>query len=750
MQQDSFEQKVLELVNQKNYKPIKPRVFAKKLDVADNQIRDLKKAIKRLVKRGHLMWGPQHLVMKPSTQPKDDQGVVGVFRRANAGFGFVTPADPDNPYDGDIYIPKRMTGDAANGDTVKIDVSHKRRGRDFGFSGRILEVIERRSNRFVGSYIENGEYGFVKVDGGAFDSDIWVGDASAKNGQPGDKVVIEMVRFPSHQRHGEAVIIEVLGEAGKPGVDTLSIMRQYELPDAFSEKVMANARQEADAFDEKIENGREDLTDWTVITIDPFDARDFDDAISLTRLDNGHWQLGVHIADVSHFVRPNTAVDNEAYARATSVYLPDRVIPMLPEIISNNLASLQPDRVRYTMTALIEFSPDGARVATDLKRAAIKSDHRFNYEEIDEYLADAKPWKEKLSEPVFKLVGDMHELAMILRKRRMEGGSLDMGVPEIKIELDRLGQVTGAKKVENTESHQVIEEFMLAANEAVAEALVDRELYFMRRIHESPDKDKLMQLTEFIRQIGIDCDSMQSRFEIKRVLEQVEELPERDAVNFAILRSMKKAIYSPKEIGHFALNSDAYCHFTSPIRRYPDLIIHRMVESIIEGKKPASDFGLLTKLGMHCSDMERRAESAERDLIKLKLLNYLSDKVGMTMDAVISGVEAYGIFAQGIELPVEGLVPMENLPDDYYDFDKTARVISGRKKENQFRLGNKITVRIAKVDTNSRELTFEIEGVSKKKNRGFNGKANGNKDFKKSNGRSKSKLKSKSKKHKRK
>jgi ribonuclease R len=723
MQPESLENQVLEIVNNPNYKPLKPRVFAKKLDLVDDQVRDLKKAIKRLVKRGQVMWGPGHLVMKTTSEPQSEQGLVGIFRRANAGFGFVTPLAQDTLYESDIYIPKRMTADAADGDTVRISVSHKRRGRDFGYSGRILEVVERRSNRFVGSYVEIGEYGYVRVDGAAFDSDIWVGDASAKNGQTGDKVVIEMVRFPSFQRNGEAVIIEVLGAAGKPGVDTLSIMRQYELPDKFPDSVMDDARKEAEAFDEKIKDGREDFTNWTVITIDPFDARDFDDAISLTRLENGHWQLGVHIADVSHFVRPNTAVDNEAYARATSVYLPDRVIPMLPEIISNNLASLQPHHVRYTMTAIIEFTEKGVRVATDLKRSAIKSAHRFNYEEIDEYLTDSQPWKEKLSEPVFKLVGDMHELAMILRKRRMDGGSLEMGVPEIKIELDRQGQVTGAKKVENTESHQIIEEFMLAANEAVAQELVDRELYLMRRIHETPDREKLRQLTQFIRQVGIECDSLQSRFEIKRVLEQVANKPERDAVNFAILRAMKKAIYSPKEFGHYALNMDAYCHFTSPIRRYPDLIIHRMVGSIIEGKKPASDFGLLTRLGIHCSDMERRAESAERDLVKLKLLNFLSDKIGTIMHAVISGVESYGVFASCIELPVEGLVPIENLPDDYYEFDKASRILSGRQKENQFRLGNKITLRIANVDTNTRQLTFEIEGVKKKKSNGFNDKS---------------------------
>ncbi len=336
--------------------------------------------------------------------------------------------------------------------------------------------------------------------------------------------------------------------------------------------------------------------------------------------------FGVHIADVSHFVPLRSKLDNEAYRRATSVYLPDKVIPMLPEIISNNLASLQPDRVRYTMTAVIEFSEEGVPIATDMHRGVIKSAHRFNYEEVDEYLENDRPWKKKLTPEVFQIVREMHTLAMMLRKRRMKRGAIDLAIPEVKIELDEDGKVCGATTRNNTESHQMIEEFMLAANEAVAQKLQDLGLFMIRRIHEPPAEKKLLDLTSFIREMGIDCESMQSRFEIKRVAELANARPDRAAVHFSILRSMQKAVYSPKEVGHYALNSKAYCHFTSPIRRYPDLIIHRMIGDFIDGKKPMSDFDRLTKLGQHCSSLEQRAEQAERDLKKLKLMNYLSDK----------------------------------------------------------------------------------------------------------------------------
>ena len=533
-----------------------------------------------------------------------------------------------------------------------------------------------------------------------------------------------MANFPSPRQPGEAVIVEVLGDRGKPGVDTMSVIREFDLPEEFSEAVLEDARTQAEAFDEEI-GDREDFTGETVITIDPKTARDFDDAISLKRIGNGHWLLGVHIADVSHFVARRSALDDEAYQRGTSVYLPDRVIPMLPELISNNLASLQPDRVRYCMTALIEFDPNGIPIHTDLHRGAIKSAYRFNYMEIDDYLANDRPWKKKLTPAVFKLVRDMHTLAMVLRKRRLDRGAIELLLPDVKIDLDDDGRVAGAHVEEHTESHQMIEEFMLAANEAVARALADRELFFIRRIHESPSTAKLKELTKFMQQIGIECESLESRFEIKRVAELAEGLPEGKAIHFSILRSMQKAVYSPREIGHYALASDNYCHFTSPIRRYPDLVIHRMIGDIIDGKKPDSDFERLAALGNHCSRLEQRAENAERELTKLKLLNYFANRIGEKMEAVITGVEPFGLFAQGVEIPVEGLVPIANLPDDHYRFERSARTLSGYHGPNEFRLGDLIHVRVARVDTNRRQLEFQLIENARTDNRSSGNRSSG-------------------------
>jgi ribonuclease R len=574
----------------------------------------------------------------------------------------------------------------------------------------VIDIIERHTHRFVGTYRESDGYGFVDVDGKTFESGILVGDAGAKNCKVGDKVVIEMAHFPSTRQEGEGVIVEVLGDRGAPGVDTLSVIRQFDLPGEFPENVLDDAREQAEKFDESI-GDRTDFTKTTVITIDPKTARDFDDAISLKRLENGHWELGVHIADVSHFVPLRSELDNEAYQRATSIYLPDRVIPMLPELISNNLASLQPDRVRYCMTALIEFTDEGVPIGTELHRGAIKSAHRFTYEEIDEYLENDRPWKKKLTPEVFDLVRNMHTLAMKLRNRRMKGGAINLILPEVKIDLDDDGKVSGAHTVDNTESHQVIEEFMLAGNEAVAQRMADEQLFYMRRIHPHPSEQKLEQLTEFVKALGLDCESLKSRFEVKRVIEESDGMPERHAIHFAVLRSMQKAIYSPEEVGHYALNSDNYCHFTSPIRRYPDLIIHRMVGDLIDGKKPDSNFERLTMLGQHCSDLEKRATNAERELIKLKLLNFMASKVGTRMQAVITGVESFGVFAQGIEIPAEGLIPLANLPSDKYSYERNTRTLTGFKDGNEYRLGDQIQVQVAMVDPDQRQLEFEIFGV---------------------------------------
>ena len=705
MDRSHLESRLLRYVNRAGYKPIKPRVMAERLELTDDERREIKRAIKHLAREGKLTYGSNHLV-HPAERSKSQQ-VTGVYRRTKRGFGFVRPSGSRRDRADDIYISEKKSRDAASGDVVLVRVGQSR-GPQSKLRGEIVEVVRRQTHQFVGTYDRVNGMGVVRIDGGIFGQPIPSGDASAKSVQPDDKVVVEMVLFPSHARDGECVITEVLGERGAPGIDTLSIMREYNLPDDFPADVVQAAREQADRFTESIDGNRVDLTDLIVITIDPKDARDFDDAISLERMDNRHWRLGVHIADVAHFVRPRTPLDREARERATSVYLPDRVIPMLPEVISNNLASLQPNRVRYTKSVFIEFTPEGARLATDFHSGAIRSRRRFSYEEVDDFLTHPTQWKRKLKPHVFELLGRMHELALILRARRFHRGSLELSLPEIKIDLDKHGRVCGAHLVKHTESHQMIEEFMLAANEAVAESLRDRELLFLRRIHEAPDPRKLKGLTEFVRELGIKIDSLESRFELQRVLDLVRGLPQQHAVNYATLRSMQKAIYSSQEEGHFALASDCYCHFTSPIRRYPDLTVHRLIDSILRGKRPQQDLGRLLVEGEHCSDREQRAEEAERELTKLKLLNYLSERIGDELEAVITGVEDFGLFAQGIYLPAEGLIHVQSLQDDHYRFDRNSHSLVGNRAGNSFRLGDTVTVQIAHVDVDARKLDLRL------------------------------------------
>ncbi len=725
---DALEQAILELVASSNYRPLKPRAIALRLGLPRDQFDTLKMTVKRMVHRGALVYGANHLVepcgsagataRTPGTTPNQ---AVGVFQRTAKGFGFVRPttelpagtaaAGPD-ARPPDIYIPRKWTGDAASGDVVLVGL-HRRRAGGEGPRGEIIEVLQRQTRQFVGTYFQSGSAGYVAVDGTLFAQPIAVGDPGAKGAGSDDKVVFEMVRFPSPAQDGEGVIVEVLGPRGKPGVDTLSILREFNLPDAFAADALDEARREAEKFDESIPPGRLDLTALTIVTIDPADARDFDDAISLEPLPGGHWRLGVHIADVAHFVRGRGALDREARAPAPSVYLPDRVLPMLPEVISNGLASLQPGKVRYTCSALLEFTAEGLRVDAEFHRAAIRSSKRLTYEQVDGFLADRPAWRRKLGAKVHTLLGDMHALAMTLRRRRLKHGALELDMPEVKVDLDASGRVVGARTLANTESHQVVEEFMLAANEAVAQTLRDKGVPFLRRIHQSPSPAKIKVLGQFVRELGVPAGNLRSRFDLQKLLHEVTGRPEQRAVHFAVLRSLQRAFYSPGEEGHYALASDCYCHFTSPIRRYPDLTVHRLLGELLSGRKPRSHLDELVVLGQHCSDGERRAEAAERELTKLKLLAYLSGRIGEEMDAVVTGVEGFGLFVEGVELPAQGLIHADALSDDYYSFDRATHTLTGRRGGKRYRLGDLLRVAVARVDLERRELDFRL--VERKK-----------------------------------
>lgn len=636
--------------------------------------------------------------------------VVGKLQGNQKGFGFVIP---DNEEITDVYISAEGMGGALNDDRVIAKITkNKEPGRRA--EGEIIKILERANARFVGTFENSTYFGFVVPDDKRIPQDIFIPKAEINGAATGQKVVVEIIKWPEPRRNPEGRIIEILGDKDEPGIDILSIIRKYGLPEEFPEEVQGAAEAIPEEIPAAEYKRRRDLRDLKMVTIDGEDAKDLDDAVSVERLPNGRFRLGVHIADVSYYVKENDLIDKEAQKRGTSVYLIDRVVPMLPKKLSNNVCSLNPKADRLTMTCMMEIDENGKVLDHEIFESIIRTNERMTYTDVTKILRDND---RKLIEKYSGLVDDfktMEELCNILRKKRTARGSIDFDFPESKIVLDDRGKPMDIRPYERDIANMIIEEFMLAANETVAEHMYWTELPFIYRIHEDPDPEKIAVFNEFIHNFGYFVKGANEVHPkaLQEIIQKVAGKKEEVIINTLMLRSLKKAKYSPECTGHFGLAAKYYTHFTSPIRRYPDLTIHRIIREYLNNsiteKRMKKLTGFVKYAAKQSSETEIVAQEAEREVDDLKKAEYMADRVGETFEGIISSVTSFGMF---VELPntVEGLLHISNLVDDYYYFDEKHHCFIGERKRRIFRLGDAIKIKVAKVNIDERTIDFSLE-----------------------------------------
>lgn len=700
-------ERILAYMESEGYVPIKRRDMRAMLSVPQEDREKFENLINELIAEGRVFETKKGKL----ASPKDLQMATGTFIGHARGFGFVTPDAGGE----DIFIPASETMGAMQKDRVLYKVLHKaEKGKKA--DGVIVRILERGQQRIVGTFEAGSKgYGFVVADDKKIAKDIFISRENTKGAVTGHKVVVEITDYGEDRRNPEGKVIEILGHVNDPGVDILSVIRRYELAVEFPEEVYAEIEHLGTEVAEADKKGREDLRDLLTITIDGADAKDLDDAVSLKRLGNGNFELGVHIADVSHYVRENTALDKEAYARGTSVYLVDRVIPMLPHKLSNGICSLNPHVDRLALSCLMEVNGRGEVVSHRILESVINSDYRMTYTAVREILEDGAPALLEQYAEILPMLEDMEELRQILGEKRRKRGSVNFDLPESKIILDENGKPIDIKPYEKSIATNMIEEFMLVCNETIAENSFWQEMPFMYRSHQEPDEDKLEKMEQFLRGFGYYLRKKDGEIhprELQKVLQKAEETDEERIITRMVLRSMMQARYTAENGGHFGLAAKYYCHFTSPIRRYPDLEIHRMIKKMLHGEldEKASAYyrRKMPDWAKHCSKQERVAEDAERDTDALKKVEFMEDKVGQIYEGIISGVTNWGIY---VELPntIEGMVALSQMDDDYYEFDEKKMLVFGKRTKKSYRLGDKVVVSVAKVDRMMGTIDFVFE-----------------------------------------
>ena len=740
---EQLQSKILSHLQSGRYRPQKPRTLAHELDLAgEDDYHAFRDALRELHHQGRVVLGAGGTVVLPSQDQRRDE-FLGTYRGNKRGFGFVVPADPTSHED--LYIPEGENNGAITGDVVRAKITSRgqRDGKTI-YSGRITDIVERSQKKFVGTLVKAGGEWTVMPDGNTLTEPILAPDAASRHIKPGTKVVIELTTYPDRANRAAGVITEVLGKAGEKDVDLRSVIVQHNLPGPFPEEVKAQARQSLDNFDPESEKTqRVDLTGEMICTIDPDDAKDYDDAISLRRLENGYWELGVHIADVSFFVPEGSPLDIEAEMRGNSCYFPGHVIPMLPEILSNGVCSLQEAVPRLCKSAFITYDDDARPVAHKFANTIIQSAKRLRYREAQALLdraqeiphPDGPRRRSDYPAPVLELLDQMNALAKRLQKRRLNDGQIVLDLPEVELVLDEEGKVVDAVPEDQSFTHTLIEMFMVEANEAVARLLDSQGLPFLRRVHPEPEVDSAERLRQFIHVAGFKLPKNMDRKALQSLLASVKGRPESFAINLAVLKSLTRAEYSPEKLGHYALASENYCHFTSPIRRYADLTIHRLLDAYLAARDIAGGEGGkkrrkaqvdpetvpsyedLVQVGRHISFTERRADDAERELRQVKVLELLQKHIGDEFLGVVTGITNFGIFVQLQTYLNEGLIRYENLLDDWWDVDAKAGQIRGQRTGKRIGIGDVVKVIIVRIDIARRELDLAVTELQGRKGR---------------------------------
>lgn len=627
----------------------------------------------------------------------------GTFERRSNGKNFFKPDDESS----NIFIAERNSAHAMNGDRVKIQILAKRKGRDT--EGEVLEILERKQTTFVGTLDVQKQFAFLVMDSKILANDIFIPKDKLNGGKDGDKALVEIVEWPQKAKNPIGKVLDILGQAGENNTEMNAILAEFGLPYKYPEKIEAFANKIPDEITPEEIAKREDFRNTLTFTIDPRDAKDFDDALSIKQIKNGRWEVGVHIADVTHYVQEGDIIDKEGESRATSIYLVDRTIPMLPERLSNGLCSLRPHEDKLCYSAIFELDDDANIKKSRIARTVIHSDRRFTYEEAQDIIETGEG---DYKDEILKL----NDLAKKLRGKRFDNGAIAFDRHEVRFEIDEKGKPISVYFKYAKDSNKLIEEFMLLANRTVAEFIGNvpknkNAKTFVYRIHDLPNAEKMENLSEFIRRFGykikVDGSKTNVSKSINHLLDEVSGKPEENLISTIAIRAMAKAIYSTVNIGHYGLAFEYYTHFTSPIRRYPDMMVHRLLTRYMDGGRSVSK-QLYESKCEHSSEMEQLAANAERASIKYKQVEYMSDKLGQVFDAVISGITEWGLYAEINENKCEGMIPIRDLDDDFYEFDEKNYCLRGRRNKRTYSLGDPLKIKVARANLERKQLDFAL------------------------------------------